>query len=247
MDHDQSPLKESNAAPRPAPQVVVVEPAPADEQLIRVMALHALAYCERLFYLEEVEKIRVADDAVYAGRTLHEELAQAEQEAGEWSSLELSSPTLGLVGKTDCLRRRDGAVIPYEHKRGRPRREGKTPVAWPSDALQVSAYGMMLEEETGRTVPEGRIRYHAENATVRVALDETARQAVRQAVARARLLRRSTERPPVAATPCFIRTCFRPRWPWAWNPPWDSSTPRGRPPNRWCSTSWNCSACRSGT
>lgn len=28
---------------------------------LRVMALHALAYCERLFYLEEVEEIRVAD------------------------------------------------------------------------------------------------------------------------------------------------------------------------------------------
>ena len=28
-----------------------------DRELIRVMALHALAYCERLFYLEEVEEI----------------------------------------------------------------------------------------------------------------------------------------------------------------------------------------------
>jgi CRISPR-associated protein Cas1 len=34
------------------------------EPLLRVMALHALAYCERLFYLEEVEEIRVADQAV---------------------------------------------------------------------------------------------------------------------------------------------------------------------------------------
>lgn len=44
----------------------------ADTPLIRVMALHALAYCERLFYLEEVEEIRVADYCVYAGRTLPE-------------------------------------------------------------------------------------------------------------------------------------------------------------------------------
>ena len=35
---------------------------------LRVMALHALAYCERLFYLEEVEELRVADEAVWAGR-----------------------------------------------------------------------------------------------------------------------------------------------------------------------------------
>lgn len=46
------------------------------EPLIRVMALHALAYCERLFYLEEVEEIRIADPAVYAGRRLHEELCR---------------------------------------------------------------------------------------------------------------------------------------------------------------------------
>jgi len=55
------------------------EPPPetaAAEPLVRVMALHALAYCERLFYLEEVEEIRVASDAVYAGRVLHQELAK---------------------------------------------------------------------------------------------------------------------------------------------------------------------------
>lgn len=45
--------------------------APLPDQVeppIRVMALHALLYCERLFYLEEVEELRVADHAVYAGR-----------------------------------------------------------------------------------------------------------------------------------------------------------------------------------
>ena len=36
-----------------------------DTDLLSVMSLHALVYCERLFYLEEVEKIRVADARVY--------------------------------------------------------------------------------------------------------------------------------------------------------------------------------------
>jgi CRISPR-associated protein Cas1 len=170
------------------------------------MSLHALAYCERLFYLEEVEEIRVADHAVFAGRTLHEELRQAEEERGEWTSVELASEMLGLVGKADCLRRRDGSLIPYEHKRGRPRRDGKQLSAWPSDALQVSAYGMLLEEHLGRPVPEGRIRYHAENATVRVPLDEQARRTVHDAVARARSLRASPERPPIAEND---RLCLR--------------------------------------
>jgi len=168
------------------------------ESLIRVMALHALAYCERLFYLEEVEEIRIADARVYAGRTLHEEITQDEEErAGEWVSMELASEQLGLIGKIDSLRRRDGALIPYEHKSGRPRRDGKTPCAWPSDALQVAAYGMLLEEETGETIGEGRIRYHGENVTVRLQIDQSAHDAVLCAIARARELRISLDRPPV--------------------------------------------------
>ena len=42
--------------------------------VLRVMSLHALQYCERLFYLEEVEEMRVADARVYAGRRLHVEI-----------------------------------------------------------------------------------------------------------------------------------------------------------------------------
>jgi len=177
------------------------------EPLIRVMALHALAYCERLFYLEEVEEIRLADASVYAGRSLHEELEQDEEErTGEWVSMELSSADLGIVGRMDSLRRRDGSHIPYEHKLGRSRQESKVAGAWPADALQVSAYGMLLEEETGQPVQEGRIRYHADNVTVRVPLDEAARNAVLTAITRARELRASPDRPPVTEND---RLCIR--------------------------------------
>ena len=113
---------------------------------IRVMALHALAYCERLFYLEEIEEIRIADDAVYAGRRLHEELAADEEEI---VSLILESETLGIRGKVDCLRRRNGQLIPYEHKRGRSARGENGPQSWPSDRLQVCACSLLLEQHTG--------------------------------------------------------------------------------------------------
>lgn len=75
------------------------------DPLVRVMALHALAYCERLFYLEEVEEIRRADANVYDGRRLHEEL-QREEEA---ITLELASENLGLKGKLDAIKRHSGA------------------------------------------------------------------------------------------------------------------------------------------
>jgi CRISPR-associated protein Cas1 len=81
--------------------------------LIRVMAIHALAYCERLFYLEEVEEIRVADDRVYAGRTLHETIAEPDS---EYQSVTLESEAWGLKGRVDYLRYRDGGLVAYEHR-----------------------------------------------------------------------------------------------------------------------------------
>jgi CRISPR-associated protein Cas1 len=172
---------------------------------LRVMSLHALAYCPRLFYLEEVEEIRVADARVYAGRELHASLAADED--GERTQLELADTALGLVGKVDALRRRDGSLLPYEHKRGRSRRDGKTPEAWPSDRLQVVAYAALIESATGETVAEGRVRYHADNVTVRVPVDEKARADLAGAVATARRLRESTERPPVAENERLCARC----------------------------------------
>src|SRR3954454_4720289 len=90
--------------------------ADSHSPLVRVMALHALAYCERLFYLEEVEEIRIADERVYAGRTLHEQEVDLD---GEWQSVTLESERWGLRGKADYVRHRDGSVVVFEHKKGR--------------------------------------------------------------------------------------------------------------------------------
>ena len=173
---------------------------------VRVMALHALGYCHRLFYLEEVEEIRVADARVYAGRELHTSL-EADEE-GEATSLDLSSDKLGLFGKVDCLRRRDGSYLPYEHKRGRPHKnDDGIYSAWPSDRLQIIAYAVLLEESFGQSIPEGRVRYHAANITVRVPIDEQARTDLLEAIALAQRLRDSVERPPIATNERLCASC----------------------------------------
>lgn len=178
-----------------------------NQPTLRVQSLHALLYCERLFYLEEVENVRLADAAVFAGRRLHVELEREEE--GEWHSLTLQSERLGLRGKVDCLRRRDGSLIPYEHKRGRAApihygknksdaaRQSSERCVWPSDRVQVAAYAMLIEDVTGQAVPEARVRYHQDNITVRVPVDDTARAEVMRAIERARALGASVERPPV--------------------------------------------------
>lgn len=176
------------------------------QDTIRVSALHALAYCARLFYLEEVEELYTQDAAVFAGRRLHAELEKQEDET--WEELFLESAELGLRGCVDALRTRDGATIPYEHKRGRSKRdERKQPIAWESDRLQVLAYACLIESALGLPVTEGRIRYHADNVLVRVPLDEAGREAVREAVQRARMLRGSTQRPPVTENERLCARC----------------------------------------
>lgn len=174
---------------------------------LRVMSLHALAYCHRLFYLEEVEEIRLADARVHAGRELHASLAAEDEEMGERTQLELADPKLGLVGKVDALRRRDGSLIPYEHKRGKARRDGRVAAAWPTDRLQVVAYAALIESSTGEAIPEGRVRYHADNATVRVPVDAAARAELAEALATARRLRESPDRPPIAANERLCARC----------------------------------------
>lgn len=170
------------------------------EPLIRVMALHALAYCERLFYLEEVEEIRRADANVYDGRRLHEEWSP-EPEA---VSLELASEILGIKGKLDGLREQRGNWLVVEHKKGRSH-QGQ---AWASDRLQVLAYALLLAEEVGQPVRQAVIHYHGDNKRVKLTIDpEAARQEVLATVARARQLRESLERPPVTVSETLCRTC----------------------------------------
>lgn len=179
-----------------------------NDGFIRVMGLHALAYCERLFYLEEVEEIRVANAQVYAGRTLHQEWEEPDPSATELRSLELASERLGLMGKVDAVRHRDGAWVPYEHKRGRCARDGDgVAAAWPSDRLQVVAYALLLEEAFGLPVMAGRVRYHASGVTVGVPVDAAARDELRMAIERARALRAQPQRPPVTENPRLCTSC----------------------------------------
>lgn len=173
---------------------------------IRVSALHAIAYCPRLFYLEEVEELYTQNAEVFAGRRLHSELEKQEDE--DWEELFLESEELGLRGRLDALRTRDGETIPYEHKRGRCHRDDqKKPQAWESDKLQILAYACLLESALGITIKEGRIRYHADNVLVHVPLDDEGRKLVKDAIEKARILRSSTHRPPVTDNERLCTRC----------------------------------------
>ena len=122
-----------------------------DAPLLSVASLHALAYCERLFFLEEVERIRVADASVFAGRRLHVELAKEDAD-GTWDKITLESESLGICGTLDVLRKRDGKIVPYEHKRGRAAGKRGAYEVWETDRIQVAAYTLLAEEALGQAI-----------------------------------------------------------------------------------------------
>lgn len=173
--------------------------------MVSAGGLHALAYCERLFYLENVERIRLADERVFAGRRAHEE--KLPDEEGTWAKLRFESTALGLCGEVDLLRKIDGALVPYELKRGRSAGRKGASEAWQTDRLQVGAYALLAEEQFGQLVHEARVHYLATRATVRVAVDDALRGEVHRALARARELMDTAYRPPVSRDPARCARC----------------------------------------
>ena len=164
--------------------------------------------CERLVYFQEVEHISVPHPNVYAGRRLHDDVVPEDDISPEKRSFQVSSEEWGLTGKADAVRKRDGQWIAYEHKKGRCRRESdNAPAPWPSDRIQAIAYAVLIAETLNEPVNEARIRYHKDNVTAKVVIDDQAREDLRQAVDRARELRRFELRPPVTDNERLCSTC----------------------------------------
>ena len=112
------------------------------------------------------------------------------------------------MGKVDAVRKRDGEWIAYEHKRGRCcRGEQNEPLAWSSDRIQVIAYAALVEEQLGEPVRLERVRYHADNVTAMVTIDDNAREELCAAIRRGIELRTTTDRPPVAENERLCRKC----------------------------------------
>lgn len=175
------------------------EPATA---ALPIMSLHALAYCPRLFFLENVEKQRVANSQVYAGRELHASLASRPHD-----SIEGVSKRLGIHGRIDYIRSESGRLIPVEVKRGRARRSGAGLESWRADEIQLGAYAMLVEELTGESVQHGRMYYARDDAWVRVPISDALRAAVLESIDQARALATSLQRPPVAENANLCPNC----------------------------------------
>ncbi len=120
---------------------------------------------------------------------------------GHATPVTLRSERLRLSGRPDELRRhRDGSLVPVEFK------SRERPAHGPADShvVQVEAYCLLIEEETGAPPPFGVLRYRA-GAEVRVPWNDAARTEV------GRLIGEVREPYDGRASPS-PRKCARCRW-----------------------------------
>ena len=89
------------------------------------------------------------------------------------------SQVLGVSVKPDQVRWEKGNPIPYEMKRGRTK-------VGPEDEAQLCIAALVLEEISGKEIPEGVIFYWSEKRSQRIRFTERLRQLTLETIAKVR-------------------------------------------------------------
>lgn len=185
-----------------------------------VRRLHNFTYCQRLFYYQWVENLFEENADTIAGSHLHRNvdkassydeekraaLAEGLSEGAQLRSLKLESLKLGLVGVVDLIEGGEVDEIPgltsprsvdvVDYKKGSARRGANGErLAKESDAVQVMAHALLLEEE-GTAVSCGWIYYAEDKRRVPVELTPELRAQTLKALADAKAQAASGHCPP---------------------------------------------------
>lgn len=169
--------------------------------------LNEFAYCERLFFLEWVDRLWTGNADTGEGDYQHRRVdagggAAPLPEEGDLKaarSIELSSEKLGITAKLDLVEADSGGgVVPVDTKKGRPSRDDG---AWEADAIQVCAQVLLLREH-GYQVSHGELYYATTRQRVRVDITDGLIGRTLQTVSAARALAaRPTPPPPLKSSP----------------------------------------------
>lgn len=157
-----------------------------------ISKVNTVVFCPRRFYLEYVLGEVHRNHHVIEGHHLH---ARAYTEGGERSGVWVWSDRLGLVGVVDRIERAGGEPVLVEYKKGRAFLRANH-----SDAVQLGAQAICLEESRGERVRRGAIYYHASRTRLEVVFTPELLGQVEAAVAQMRRLLHSP-RPPGVTVP----------------------------------------------
>jgi CRISPR-associated exonuclease Cas4/CRISPR-associated protein Cas1 len=184
-------------------------PVSGEMPLVPARMVNEFVYCPRLAYLMWAQGEWAETGDTVEGHRVHARVdkpgaplpAPAALEADEPEarekivsrSLTLSSAQLGVIAKLDIAEAEDGIVTPVDYKRGK--RPHISEGAYEPERVQVCLQALLLEEH-GYRVEEGAIYYAESRERVRIALDETLRNAARTAVSELRLTVSQSRIPP---------------------------------------------------
>lgn len=145
-------------------------------------ALQHLLFCERQMALIHVERVWAENRLTAEGRVIHE---RAHTGGASYATtmkvargLHLVSETHRLQGIADIVElHKNGAIVPVEYKRGRPKKDL-------SDKVQLCAQALCLEEMMGKPVPLGLLFYGQTHRRLEVHIDDVLRTATINAINR---------------------------------------------------------------
>jgi len=159
-----------------------------------ISKLNTLVFCERRFVLEALRGEDHRNVHLEEGAALHDRKERSG--AGLW----VYSDRLGLIGIVDQLVSEGSQKVPLELKKG-----------WlgghQSDAVQLCAQGLCLEEMGRGPCPHGYVYYHATRRRERVEFTLELRARVERTVRRMRDLAESGTLPPPLTNLSKCRGC----------------------------------------
>lgn len=175
------------------------------ENLIMISALQHFVFCPRQCALIHIEQVWDENRFTAEGKIMHEHVhEQGDESRGNvriGRGIPLRSLRLGLVGVADVvefhrLDRNLWQPFPVEYKRGKPKPDS-------SDAVQLCAQAMCLEEMLSIPVPKGALFYGRTRRRLDVQFDETLRNKTEEAAKNAHDLIESGVTPP----PVYGKRC----------------------------------------
>jgi CRISPR-associated exonuclease Cas4 len=176
-----------------------------EEDLIMLSALQHYIFCERQCALIHIEQVWAENRLTAEGRIMHERVHEEGNESrGDVRiarGVPLRSLELGIVGMADVVEfhridKNQWQPFPVEYKRGKPKLDH-------SDAIQLCAQAMCLEEMLSIAVPKGALFYGRTRRRFDVLFDDSLRIEVHETAKHVHELITSGVTPP----PVYEKRC----------------------------------------
>lgn len=138
--------------------------------LIPARMVNEFSYCPRLFHIEWVQARFAGNadtvDGAYHHRVVdHPTGGRADGQPFHATSVLLSSPGLGLIGKADIIEGDGRTVVPVDYKRGHVPTNAQR--SFEPERVQLCVLGLILRDQ-GMRCEYGEIHYLASKTRVRV-------------------------------------------------------------------------------